>query len=85
MNDPEMSGLVYDVFCLLHSFDWAISGDTDEDDYRRDVAAFKNRWFKKARVEQIRAMIDICTDILKEDLCKAFDCETPTRSEPQVQ
>ena len=85
MSDPEISGLVYDVFCLLHSFDWAVSGDTDIEDYQRDAAAFKKRWFKKARVEQVRAIIDICTDNLKEDLCKAFGCEPPKHSEPWVQ
>lgn len=85
MNDPEVSGLVFDVFCLLHSFDWAVSGDTDIEDYQRAVAAFKKRWLKKARAEQIRAIIDVCTDNLKEDLCKAFGCEPPKHSEPQVQ
>lgn len=29
LGDPEISALVYDVFCLLHSYDWAESGDTD--------------------------------------------------------
>ena len=28
LGDPEISALVYDVFCLLHSYDWAESGDT---------------------------------------------------------
>lgn len=74
MNDPEVSGLVYDVFCLLHSFDWVVSGDTDEDDYRKDVAAFKKRWFKKARAEQVRAIIDICTDNLKDYFYKIASC-----------
>lgn len=31
LGDPEISALVYDVFCLLHSYDWAESGDTDMD------------------------------------------------------
>lgn len=26
LADPEISGLVYDIFCLLHSYDWAESG-----------------------------------------------------------
>ena len=29
LGDPEISALVYDVFCLLHSYDWAESGDTE--------------------------------------------------------
>lgn len=31
LNDPEISGLVYDLFCLLHSYDWAVSGDIDSE------------------------------------------------------
>ena len=34
LGDPEISALVYDVFCLLHSYDWAESGDTDMDAYK---------------------------------------------------
>lgn len=41
LGDPEISALVYDVFCLLHSYDWAESGDTDMDAYQKDVEIFK--------------------------------------------
>ena len=41
MGDPEISALVYDLFCLLHSYDWAESGDTDMDAYQKDVEIFK--------------------------------------------
>ena len=40
LGDPEISALVYDVFCLLHSYDWAESGDTDMNDYQKDVEIF---------------------------------------------
>lgn len=82
LADPEISGLVYDIFCLLHSYDWAESGDTDMEAYQADVAAFKKRWFKKTRKDQIRQMVDICTDNLKQDLYKAFGCEPPKEDEP---
>ena len=67
MGDPEISALVYDVFCLLHSYDWAESGDTDMDAYQKDVEIFKNQWFKKARKDRIKEMIDISTEKLKEE------------------
>ena len=57
LGDPEISALVYDVFCLLHSYDWAESGDTDMDAYQKDVEIFKNRWFKKTRKDRIKEMI----------------------------
>ena len=64
LGDPEISALVYDVFCLLHSYDWAESGDTDMNDYQKDVEIFKKRWFKKARKDRIKEMIDISTEKL---------------------
>ena len=81
LADPEISGLVYDIFCLLHSYDWAESGDTDMNDYQKDVEIFKSRWFKKARKDRIKEMIDISTEKLKEDLYQAFGLETESSSE----
>lgn len=81
LADPEISGLVYDIFCLLHSYDWAESGDTDMNDYQKDVEIFKKRWFKKARKDRIKEMIDISTEKLKEDLYQAFGVETESSSE----
>ena len=72
MEDPEISGILYDIFCLLHSYDWAKSGDTDMDSYRKDVAAFKSRWFNKDRSVQIKETVDICIENLREDLYQAF-------------
>ena len=82
MGDPEISALVYDVFCLLHSYDWAESGDTDMDAYQKDVEIVKSQWFKKARKDRIKEMIDISTEKLKEDLYKVFGFETESSSEP---
>ena len=82
LADPEISGLVYDIFCLLHSYDWAESGDTDMDAYQKDVEIFKKRWYKKARKDRIKEMIDISTEKLKEDLYQAFGFETESSSEP---
>ena len=80
MGDPEILALVYDVFCLLHSYDWAESGDTDMDAYQKDVEIFKSQWFKKARKDRIKEMIDISTEKLKEDLYKVFGFETESSS-----
>ena len=82
MGDPEISALVYDVFCLLHSYEWAESGDTDMDAYQKNVEIFKSQWFKKARKDRIKEMIDISTEKLKEDLYKVFGFETESSSEP---
>lgn len=46
LEDHEISELVYDVFCLLHSFDWYKESDTDYETYEKDVAFFKNKWLR---------------------------------------
>ena len=46
LEDKMLSELVYDVFCLLHSADWYLSGDTGEETYLKDVAFFKKKWLK---------------------------------------
>ena len=85
LEDPEISALVFDVFCLLHSYDWAVSADTSMDVYLEDVAIFKKRWFKTARKEQIRTIVDTCVDGLKDDLYQAFRCADETEGEQAVQ
>lgn len=46
LEDHEISELVYDVFCLLHSYDWYRQSDTDYEIYQKDVAFFKNKWLR---------------------------------------
>ena len=76
LEDLEISALIYDVFCLLHSYDWAVSGDTDESVYWNDVAEFKKRWFKMNREAQMLNIIDICTETLRASLYKTFTGKT---------
>ena len=44
LEDKDVSEICYDLFCLLHSFDWYRSGDTGRSDYEADVKAFKEKW-----------------------------------------
>ena len=72
LEDKEISGLVWDVFCLLHSYDWYISGDTNEDIYRADVEYFKKRWFRTSRKDILRSIVNTSCDQLKEELYKVI-------------
>ena len=58
LEDKELSELVFDVFCLLHSYDWYNSADTGEDTYRADVKAFKDKWLKRSENQRIKDEID---------------------------
>ena len=76
LEDREISALVWDVFCLLHSYDWYVSGDTSEETYRQDVAFFKNRWLKPSRRNVLRSVVETCCEDLKEELLQMIGEET---------
>lgn len=58
LEDREISELVYDVFCLLHSFDWYKECDTSYETYKKDVLFFKRKWFG----QELEARIDKLTE-----------------------
>ena len=72
MKDPELSEMVYDLFCLLHSADWYLSGDTGFEDYRADVDRFKTKWFGKTQKKRIKDNIDTELEIVRKDLYRSF-------------
>lgn len=41
LEDKQLSELCWDMFCLLHSYDWYASGDTDRDGYLEDINTSK--------------------------------------------
>ena len=50
LDDKDVSEMVYDVLCLIKSYDWYISGDTSEETYRKDVEWFKAKYLRKSNV-----------------------------------
>lgn len=72
LDDIIMSELVFDVFCLLHSYDWWQSGDTCEDTYRADVQRFKDKWLKQLPEERIREIVDDELNVVRGRLYNAF-------------
>lgn len=44
LDDKDLSMLLYDLLCILHSCDWYRSGDTDEAQYKKDIQYFKEKW-----------------------------------------
>ena len=72
MHDVELSEMVWDVFCLIHSLDWYLSGDTGEDCYREDVKYFKDKWFGKTPEERLSHLVDNAVDNVREDLEKTL-------------
>lgn len=71
-DDIVMSELIFDVFCLMHSYDWYQSGDTDEETYRKDVTRFKNKWLRPLSDEYIRTIVDDELNVVRGRLYNAF-------------
>ena len=72
-EDLVISELVFDVFCLIHSFDWYYSGDTCEENYRNDVKHFKDKWLSKMHTSRIKEIVDDEIDRMREELYQAFN------------
>ncbi len=84
MEDRVMSELIFDVFCILHSFDWYQSGDTGEDTYKADVKRFKDKWLKLIPEHRVREIIADELIAMRDELYQAFnidggdsECSTP--------
>lgn len=71
-EDVEISELIFDVFCLIHSYDWYASGDTGEDDYRKDVEYFKRKWFGKTARQRAEKVAKDAIEEFSEDIKKIF-------------
>lgn len=72
LGDKMISELVWDVFCLLHSYDWYMSGDTCEETYLEDLKRFKKKWLGVPLEELVCREIDKALAEAKEDLTKTF-------------
>ena len=72
LEDLVMSELVFDVFCVLHSYDWYACSDTCEETYRADVQRFKDKWLKPMRGERAKEIVDDELNAARERLYQAF-------------
>lgn len=77
LEDKVMSELVFDVFCVLHSYDWYASGDTCEETYRADVQHFKDKWLKSMRGKRAKEIVDDELEEVRKKLYLAFGEEAP--------
>ena len=72
MEDVEISQLVFDIFDLLHSYDWYASGDTTEEDYLEDKDKFKKKWLrnKNYNEEVLKELIEEEFENKKQEILK---------------
>lgn len=70
-EDREISELIYDVFNLIHDYDWYVSGDTGKETYLRAKELFKNKWLqnnKDLRLMRLQRIVDNAVDELRDEL-----------------
>lgn len=58
MHDEEMNDLIKDLCKVLHDLEWWQSCDSSEEDYRKTVAEFKQKWFQGSREVRLKGYID---------------------------
>lgn len=70
-EDWEITELVWDVFNLIHYFDWYKSGDNCKKDYLSKKAEFKEKWLAK-RPERVKEIIDLAIAEAKQELYETY-------------
>lgn len=73
LEDHEISELVYEVFCLLHSFDWYKECDTDYETYQKDVAYFKDKWLRSSSSERMDRLTAQAIERIKDAAKKEIE------------
>lgn len=75
LEDKLLSELVFDVLCLLHSYDWYASGDNCEATYLKDVKYFKQKWLKGVSKELVVQIVKEEIERTKEELINSLVIE----------
>lgn len=70
-EDREISELIFDVFDLIHAYDWYASGDTGEGKWLTAKDVFKKKWLKHDD-ERVKRVIDNAIDEVREELYKTY-------------
>ena len=71
-EDREISELVWDVFDLIHSFDYYKCSDTSKEKYLKDKAEFKKKWFGGNRGLRIKKIVNESIEDVRQELYETF-------------
>lgn len=75
MEDQEISEMLWDMFCLMHSYDWYRSADTCEETYRKDVERFKKKWLGKPIKARVQKVVSQELERVREEVYRTFGME----------
>lgn len=73
-EDREISELVWDMFDLIHAYDWYASGDTGKEAYLKAKAEFKKKWMDNRGV-RVRRIVDEAIADAKRELYETYGLE----------
>lgn len=76
-EDREISGLVWDMFNLIHDYDWYVSGDTNKENYLNAKSAFKKKWLNNRGV-RVKRIVDEAVEKLRQELYETYGIEGKT-------
>ena len=79
-EDREISELIFDVFELIHDFDWYKSGDTCKETYLKAKADFKKKWMKNSGV-RVRRIVDNAINDVKQELYETYGIVDESKGE----
>ena len=68
MYDAEMNEMIEELCIVLKDLEWWQSGDGDEEQYRKALTKFKDKWFKGDREKRLKGSIDEQIGIVKREL-----------------
>ena len=71
-EDKEISELIFDVFDLIHDFDWYKSGDTCRETYLIAKAKFKEKWLGGNNGVRVKKIVDDSIEDLRRELYETF-------------
>lgn len=81
-EDREISELIFDVFDLMHEFDWYMSGDTGRDTYLNEKSKFKSKWLSNRGV-RVRKIVDNSIAECKKELYETFEIEEGEKTDDE--
>lgn len=76
MYDAELDEMMKDLIEVLHDVEWWQSDDISEDDYRKTVKAFKDKWFNDDRGERLKPIIDKRINEVRTELLNMIGGDT---------
>lgn len=82
LEDRQISEIVFDMLCLLSSYDYYRSGDTGEETYRDDVQRFKEKWLSPNRKQIDERTVNEMIEDLREEIYKTIGIEKPLENSP---